>query len=361
MRLESVLGLKLQLLSAIVNPIARRGANARRAGARALEVTLGVPGFGMDPSLFGIGAKPVDAVPEVQRTLALGVAPHGRGYRLAIRLQRVALRDSPIVDHLKSQAKGEVDIRMVGRIDKRAKGRPISAPWYRANTRPLLIGASVGHVDVTAGTLGAFVDRSGSVCILSNNHVLANEDAGAAGDLILQRAKFDGGKRAADGVARLLHSVRLKRRGSNLVDAAIARVNTSQAHDAHLLRDLVNGSNRKLKGLGPQFIDEGEIVYKVGRTTGATKGRVTAFDLDNVVVNYDLGNLRFDGQIEIEGLGSKPFSDGGDSGSLIVNSRMEAVALLFAGSDTGGRNGAGLTFANPIHRVMKELKATLLF
>jgi len=214
---------------------------------------------------------------------------------------------------------------------------------------------------VTAGTLGAFVDRSGSVCILSNNHVLANEDAGAAGDLILQRAKFDGGKRAADGVARLLHWVRLKRRGSNVVDAAIAAVNNGQPYDAHLLRDLVNGSNRKLKGLGPQFIDEGEIVYKVGRTTAATKGRVTAFDLDNVVVNYDVGNLRFDGQIEIEGMGSKPFSDGGDSGSLIVNSRLEAVALLFAGSDTGGRNGAGLTFANPIHRVLEELKATLLF
>ena len=79
-----------------------------------------------------------------------------------------------------------------------------------------------------------------------------------------------------------------------------------------------------------------------------------------MVVNYDVGNLRFDGQIEIEGAGSKSFSDGGDSGSLIVNSRMQAVALLFAGSDTGGRNGAGLTYANPIHRVLNELGATLL-
>ena len=132
---------------------------------------------------------------------ALGVAPHGKEYRLAIRLQRVALRDSPIVDHLKSEAKGEVDIRMVGRIDKRAKKRQPTVPWYRGNTRPLLMGASVGHVDVTAGTLGAFVSRSGAICILSNNHVLANEDAGSTGDMILQRAKFDGG-RAAGGRSR---------------------------------------------------------------------------------------------------------------------------------------------------------------
>jgi hypothetical protein len=33
---------------------------------------------------------------------------------------------------------------------------------------------------------------------------------------------------------------------------------------------------------------------------------------------------------------------------------------LFAGSDTGGRNGTGLTYANPIHPVLNELKATLL-
>jgi hypothetical protein len=40
---------------------------------------------------------------------------------------------------------------------------------------------------------------------------------------------------------------------------------------------------------------------------------------------------------------------------------MEAVALLFAGSDAGGSNGLGLTYANPIHRVLKDLKSTLLF
>jgi hypothetical protein len=38
--------------------------------------------------------------------------------------------------------------------------------------------------------------------------------------------------------------------------------------------------------------------------------------MDNVVVEYDAGNLRFDGQVEIEGVGQKPFSDAGDSGSL---------------------------------------------
>jgi hypothetical protein len=77
-------------------------------------------------------------------------------------------------------------------------------------------------------------------------------------------------------------------------------------------------------------------------------------------VSYDTGNLRFDGQIEIEGAGARAFSDGGDSGSLIVNDDMLAIALLFAGGDVGGANGLGLTYANPIHRVLHDLKAQLL-
>jgi hypothetical protein len=91
-----------------------------------------------------------------------------------------------------------------------------------------------------------------------------------------------------------------------------------------------------------------------------TRGRVTAFELDNVVVGYDLGNLRFDNQIEIEGAGDEAFSAGGDSGSLIVvaDSR-EAIALLFAGGDVGGSNGKGLTYANPLRTVLDKLKIDL--
>jgi len=372
MRLESAQGLKLQFLNQIIEPVTMGAGRASALGARALAVSLGVRGGADGPSRWSVGARAVDSVPEVQRSLALGVAPHGREYRLAIRLQRAALRESPIVDHLRKEARGEVDVRMVGRIDKRARSqrattrRPPAAPtrhqapWYQRNTRPLLIGASVGHVEVTAGTLGAFVERGGAICLLSNNHVLANEDLAAPRDWILQRATLDGGKGPHERIARLSRWVRLKRRGPNLVDAAMAVLEKDEAYDPRRLRHLVGGADRQLQGLGAEFLDEGEVVYKVGRTTGPTKGRVTAFDLDNVVVSYDLGNLRFDGQIEIEGAGTGPFSDGGDSGSLIVDSGMRAVALLFAGSDTGGRNGAGLTFANPIHRVLLDLKAKLL-
>jgi len=370
MRLESAQGLKQQLLKEVVEPFVTW---AGRLRGKTASTAVSAPGAGsltVRPIAFGVSARPLDTVPKIPRSVALGVARHQGEYKLAVRVQRPSLVESPLMQHLTREAKGEVDVRVVGRIDKRARGRravPSSIladaviPWYQRNTRPLSIGASVGHVDVTAGTISAFVKRGGAAYLLSNNHVLAKEDQARAGDRILQRAKYDGGRNPSERVARLRFWIKLKQRGANFVDAALAEIDKGIAYDASRLRGLVHGEDRKLVGLGPAFTDEGELVFKIGRTTGPTGGRVTAFDLDNVVVNYDRGNLRFDGQIEIEGVGNAAFSDGGDSGSLIVNARMEAAALLFAGGDSGGSNGLGLTYANPIHRVLKDLKATLLF
>jgi cytoskeletal protein CcmA (bactofilin family) len=48
------------------------------------------------------------------------------------------------------------------------------------------------------------------------------------------------------------------------------------------------------------------------------------------------GNLRFDNQIEIEGVvEGKPFSDGGDSGALVIDRDVRAIGLLFAGGESG--------------------------
>jgi len=357
MQLESAQHLKQQLLRDIVVPFTVR-VNKLRSGAAAAR-SMEMRGRTGPATPFGVGARPFETLPHVQRSFALGLAPHSKGYRLAIRLQRPSLRNSSLVEHVTKRARGEVDMRIVGRIDKRTKALAV-LPWYQRNTRPLLIGASVGHVKVTAGTIGGFVKRGSAAYLLSNNHVLANEDRARSGDQIIQRARFDGGKHPADDAAKLKYWILFKKNGTNFVDAALGAIEPGITYNANLLTGLVTGKDRQLAGTGPEFIDEGDVVYKVGRTTGATKGRVTAFDLDNVVINYDIGNLRFDGQVEIEGTGQGPFSDGGDSGALIVNDDMQAIALLFAGSDSGGRNNMGLTYANPIHRVLKDLKGSLL-
>src|SRR3990172_7728642 len=98
--------------------------------------------------------------------------------------------------------------------------------------RPAPGGVSIAHERVTAGTLGVLATRDGRAVILSNNHILANENNALFGDPILQPGPADGG-RAADAIAHLddfvpiafseraLGLKRLPTDGANIVDAAV--------------------------------------------------------------------------------------------------------------------------------------------
>lgn len=286
--------------------------------------------------------------------LALGISRRGKkDYVLAVRFQSEAVEGHPFVQQLIAKAHDEVDLRYVGRIHKRS-----AAVWYRAKQRPLLIGCSVGHHQVTAGTLGCFVQKRGGgpLSILSNNHVLANENRAQKGDAILQPGRLDGGKLPGSRIASLAGSKRLAKHTPNAVDCAYAVLANGIDGDVSLLTGI-----GQLAGVGTPISFEDSKVSKVGRTTGESHGRVTAFELDYVAVEFDVGDLTFNNQIEIEGEGLHAFSDGGDSGSLIFDEELRAVGLLFAGSATGGSNGRGLTYANPIQEVLDTLKLEIVF
>jgi hypothetical protein len=302
----------------------------------------------------GLRAQPTTGLAATPPTIALGVVKKRKNhFGLAVRVQKRGLENGPQMETIRKRAKGEVDVRYIGEVTKRA-----ALPWYQKMTRPLRNGASIGHFKITAGTLGGFVRSrdDGSVLILSNNHVLANENRAKKGDHIIQPGTFDGGQDPGQKFGELLRFVKLKKAGVNLVDCAVASIDREIKFNHRTLTGL-----GKLAGLGDPELAEDDAVGKVGRTTGTTKGRVTAFELDNVVVGYDIAFLKFDGQVEIEGVDSGSFSQGGDSGSLIVDAGHRAVALLFAGSDQGGSNGHGLTFANPIRPVLDALKVDLDF
>ena len=312
MQLDSVRNLKASVQAKLVAPLSQEA--VRRA-------------------TLALSAQSMGNLAGPRRVVALGITRNSRrDFQLAVRVQRPELVDSPQVAAIVRQARGEADVRYIGRLAKRV------VPWNRKNVRPLRIGTSIGHFKITAGTLGCFVTRraDAALLILSNNHVLANENDAKAGDAILQRGTFDGGTRPADVVGKLAGFVRLKKSGANLVDAALASINPSLGTNLSAIKGIGT-----LTGQGPAFLDEGTAVHKLGRTTGVTHGKVTAFELDNLVVGYDIGDLRFDDQIEIEGAGPDAFSAGGDSGSLIVDAEGRGVALLFAGGDQGGSNGKG--------------------
>jgi hypothetical protein len=293
--------------------------------------------------------------------IALGVTIFKKGqYRLAVRLQRRGPLINSMTEEIHKRAKGEVDVQEIGTIVKFQS--QTSASFYRNRRRPLRIGSSIGDVPptgfVAAGTLGCFVVRRTApyyIGMLTNNHVIANENANSIGTPVAQPGTLDGGAFPDDEVGVLGKVIKLKKSAANFVDAAVGDVFEDIEYDTRTI-----GNLGELQGQASVFdLPASATVYKVGRTTGQTKGRVTAFDIDNVQIEYDLGVLRFDNQIEIEGTGNKSFSDSGDSGSLIVDDHLQAVGLLFAGGDVGGSNGKGLTYANPIETILDALKVDL--
>jgi len=305
------------------------------------------------------------ARPGVALGLARGAEPGT--YELAVRLQRrTAALDETLQAGIQRVAGPSVQIDYIGTVFKGARAarraQPGTAaatrPWYQQRQRPLRIGCSCGHVNVTAGTLGAFGTHvaSGQAVILSNNHVLANENKARQGDPILQPGAYDGGKRGSDAVAHLLDHVALRPGMNNEVDAAIAALQPGVPFEPTLLTD----APAAWAGLRETPVEPGEPVFKLGRTTGLTRGVVSAIEVDDVVVSYERGELGFDRQTEISSAEQgRPFSSGGDSGSVIFDMQGRAFGLLFAGSDQGGHNDLGVTYANDLRRVAELLGVKL--
>lgn len=262
---------------------------------------------------------------------------------------------------------------------------PIRALAARTDRhRPAPGGVSIGHRQITAGTLGCLVRRGSEVLILSNNHVMANSNAAAPGDAILQPGPHDGGRFPDDHLAELVDFVpisfgsggfeppsgcgiatavadilndiaavlgsnaRLRavstdpasaQAGDNLVDAAIARPLEPGLVSAEII-DI-----GQLDGLAEGAL--GMAIQKSGRTTSHTTDTISQID---VTVNVQYGP----GQVATftDQLLAGPMSQGGDSGSAVLDMDRRLVGLLFAGSDSS-------TIINRIQHVFGALNLTL--
>ncbi|MDP3001724.1 MAG: hypothetical protein Q8N38_01155 [Bacteroidales bacterium] len=229
-----------------------------------------------------------------------------------------------------------------------------------ANTgriRPAPGGVSIGHIAITAGTLGCLVKKNNEVFILSNNHVLANSNNAQIGDPILQPGPYDGGTNPADhianlyqfipinfidipsncftaagiagflnGLAKLVNSNARFRTISiealeNLVDAAIAK----PVNDNDVISDILDIGTIQ----GTVSGELGMAIKKSGRTTGLTTGEITQVDVTATVSYGDMKTALFRDQLMAGAM-----SQGGDSGSAVLTGNNLLTGLLFAGSDS---------------------------
>jgi hypothetical protein len=232
---------------------------------------------------------------------------------------------------------------------------------YIGRERPARSGISIGHANTTAGTLGGLVrDKvSGNVAILSNNHVLADSNEAVVGDSVLQPGPADGGTLPADRIATLTRFVPIDFSGDaqNRVDCAIAT--PENAGDvAWNTIDIGPETPQTARVLGAD--DFGVSLQKSGRTTEHTEGVVDAL-FATAQVQYDpFRQATFVDQIIASQPPARaPFSDGGDSGSLVYDSDKRVVGSLFAGSQ-GSDGEPATTIINPINFVLSQLDIGLL-
>ncbi len=271
-----------------------------------------------------------------------------------------------------------VTITAVSQANSGATGTAtVSLPTQEQQTQSgaITLGTSGGNInDISgvyccSGTLGSLVVRSGTYYILSNNHVMAlsdngNASTGNAGDAVTQPGVIESNCATASTrtVANLSDFFNLQTGPIPKIDAAIAQIASGAVETSGnillLGSTLTNGvpnSGAPASGAGLTPVQalgapHNGAVAKSGRTTGLTCSTILGTNVASTVSYYahcgdanPAFNVSYTDLVSVSG---GNFSDSGDSGSLIVTQdTSEAVALLFAGSDTD-------TVGNPITDVL---------
>jgi len=310
--------------------------------------------------MVAYGFKEVGGIKTDEPCLVIGVTE---------KLKEIALHPKQIVP--KEILGVKTDVIQIGKIKSLS---------YTTRYRPCPGGVSVGHKDITAGTIGLpkVYKDNGDCLLLSNNHVLANCNDGVEGDAILQPGSYDAGHIEVDQLATLEEYIPIKWVDPSECSVAgvvqstlnsISKVFKRQTRfyteveeppinlvDAALARPL-NGLDMKDTVLdigepqGLNFAPElGMKVHKTGRTSEHTTGEITQL-YATISVAYSptmMGKQAiFTDQIITDKMG-----DPGDSGSSMFDMDNYVTGLLFAGSDEA-------TVFNGIENVFKLLEVDL--
>ena len=199
-----------------------------------------------------------------------------------------------------------------------------------ARVRPIQPGYSVAHPKAAPGSIGCLLrERStDELYILSNSHVLADSGVGRRDAWVLQPAAGDCSRTSRSRVAKLAdwipfrYSLALY---NNEVDAAIA---------GPIDRD---DATSFIKEIGvPAGIARasrvGGCVQKSGRTTGQTVGEVKHVGC-RLSLEYKRRGRRGMHRVGFSGLvRCTSFTEGGDSGAVVLNRARRVVGLHVAGS-----------------------------
>lgn len=283
-------------------------------------------------------------------------------------------------------------------------GRAYSLPASQGNNnntqqrqrlRPARPGCFISRFEGNGegGTLGCFVRlnptdkenaESGTLAdkdkifLLSCTHVLADisniQNIGAQGDIISQPHRSNDNGQYNENQIAILSSFEenlFSSQNSDLVDAAIAKVTCqitcSNNNIQNLNNHLILNGYHTTESLAQRIIESSSNsrLSKFGAQTGNTSADINSIIslASRVQIGYNnSNNVTYNTLITIQSELINPFSQPGDSGSLIYetnDNNTKAVGLVVAGSENNDNN-THYTYAIPIDLVLERLKIKLI-
>lgn len=307
----------------------------------------------IDQKILQVADGPLEDQQHVERVFsleAIGVGISRRApndFMLAVRVQHDDFGTRQLVRELREIASQEIDLRVVGVL------------CVEVRTRPLRPGISIGSRNVDrVGTLGAFVQpgSGGNDSFLTCAHVLAPWGSTALNESVFQPAPSP--EKAADRVARV--SAFERKVGVGSLDVGVCELDEGIGLDG-LLFPPFGGWKGGVATNTPELL--GERTWKVGRSSGLTKGEVSAVDMTlyfkDVTASGGVVRLAYQDLIEITPNGT-PFSLPGDSGAVVLTNSGMAVGLHTAGNfGTDGVSTKPVSYCQPVGPLLDHLGLVL--
>jgi len=214
--------------------------------------------------------------------------------------------------------------------------------------RPTPLGGGVSRVGGGRGSLGVLVkcDGSSKTFFLTAAHVIAPDGNAMNQDVIVEPPHGEAGSQS---FAKLEDWEPLDFDGGlNEMDAALASLD----NPAGALPFPASIGQLRATPMEP-FVFQS--VRKNGAATNHTLGVITHLNVDISIFTATGELLKYNDAFAVLGAGGQ-FSQGGDSGALIVDAATKAPVGLLVGGETDGAR----TFAIPISRILTRFKARIV-
>jgi hypothetical protein len=301
----------------------------------------------------------------VDRRIGMGITRNDGKIALALLVEKSESLAERKAEAL-TQVGERVRVLVVGSAHSSAVDKPVEQNFGRH------AGTSIGHIRGNPGSVGCMVTvKSGHrdfLCLTSAAHVLSMLNQAEPGDPIILPGYPDGPNVLENRIGSLLNYTFLNHYADtqdwanvlNGPDVAIVKLaNAQEWPDTTLVPSPDDPGKLKrvheVVGQRGEALDYiGKTVFKIGRTTGMTRGIVEAIGIEQTAIRLPNKRLyMYRDLIAIKGCEGKPFSEPGDSGALVYTQDFRALGFVVGGSDS-------FSFACSAARCLNDMKAKLV-